>query len=388
MSGPESKRRRLADIIGLKRISGTALAALVKSLVDEPLAPLSEYQIGAAINKEFSRVSHCIKVPLDDGTFDWEVCRLDTLLAYFCEECEPFRKSLIAALVIAAGSPLDAIVYLDEVTPGNILRPDNQRKFWAIYISFRNFGADLLCREELWLPIAMIRTTVVHRIPGGISHAMRLLLRSIFVEPCKFASVGVALQLDVPRLATGRLSNLIADESALKSVLCSKGAAGIRPCAICRNIVMLGSNLTEGQDYLKEISCSDAAAFDKATDQDIWDAFDLLRRQKPTMAKSAFQRVERAAGFTFHEQSLLGDLELRAFVKPASAHTMDWMHNILVNGICSIEFHAFLHRCRSVLGTRIGGTIWHTLGATVRTSPLQHPRSHMFFDAAHKPGKH
>lgn len=54
-------------------------------------------------------------------------------------------------------------------------------------------------------------------------------------------------------------------------------------------------------------------------------------------------------GLTYHSEALLGDLQLRPYMKP-SATTMDWMHNLLVNGVGNLECHLFLSRARAELG--------------------------------------
>ena len=54
----------------------------------------------------------------------------------------------------------------------------------------------------------------------------------------------------------------------------------------------------------------------------------------------------------FDENSILADVELRKHLPPISVTSFDWMHNILVSGIVSVEIHAFLDRCKEALGVR------------------------------------
>ena len=58
-------------------------------------------------------------------------------------------------------------MYADEVTPGNQLNPDNNRKCWAFYISFLEFGAAVLSQEDAWICIAAIRSERVRACLGG-----------------------------------------------------------------------------------------------------------------------------------------------------------------------------------------------------------------------------
>ena len=87
--------------------------------------------------------------------------------------------------------PLHLILYLDGVTPGNVLRPDNRRKIWSFYASFREFGWQRLCYEECWLPLAVLRSNMEHDITGRVSNAMRLLMGNL----APLATHGVILHL-------------------------------------------------------------------------------------------------------------------------------------------------------------------------------------------------
>ena len=201
---------------------------------------------------------------------------------------------------VTAGGPLGAVVYLDEVTPGNVLRPDNRRRFWAIYLGIREFPPRALYREQFWLPLAVLRTNMAHEVRGGISYCFRALLNSVLLAPCNMAAIGVAVDLGSgPRLVRLQVKHILADEAALKAVWCSKGAAGVRPCMLCRNVVALRSNLVEGQDYLVDVACSDSSKFHESSDADIWEAWDRLAAEHGRMTKGAFASLEKASGFSY-----------------------------------------------------------------------------------------
>ena len=350
MAERDAKRLRLAGLIGLKGISTSALAAVMKKLDEEPMEPLSARQIDRFISETYTAVGHTIELPLVKGrTWDWKVCRLDKLMAFFAKDSEAYRQILIAALQSSPEGHLNAIIYLDEVTPGNVLRPDNARKFWAFYLGFREMPATALVREQFWLPLAVLRTHEAQKVVGGISNCFRLLIRSILFDPCHAAGIGFAIDLGSPRLIRLKIRNVLADESALKQVFGCKGASGLRPCMLCRNIVSLNSNMTEGQRYLVDVSCSDAGLFHLATDATILQLYDHLAERRPHITKGAFEILQRAAGFSYCEHSLLSDADLRPHVPP-TVYTMDWMHNFLCHGVASLEIAAFLQKCRHELG--------------------------------------
>ena len=345
----DAKKRRLADLVCLKGVTSEALAAILQNVHDDPVEPVSPWCINKFLHDEFDKLKSDIELPIGRGKpFTWSVCSVPKLVAYFAAEAPKFCEVMDRAIQACQGAPLRGIIYLDEVTPGNILRPDNKRKFWAIYLGFEQVGANNLFREEMWLPIAMLRTKVAHQ--AGVSFCLKQLLRSILLQPSNLASVGTAIQLTSPTLLRLAITNILADEAALKAIWCSKGAGGLRCCMLCRNVVSMHADLTSGQEYIVDVSCSDPSRFEATSDSDMWATFDKLAREKGRLTKGRFEELEKAVGMTFDPESLLADMELRQHLKPCSSTMMDWMHNFLVHGITNLEVHAFLSCCRQRLG--------------------------------------
>ena len=349
MDARSAKKRRLAELVGIKGVTCEALAAILQKVHDDPIEPVSAWSMNKFLHDEFGKVQLDISLPLGDGSvFTWSVCSVPKLVQYLAAHAPSFCRIMDQATQASNGGPLHGILYLDEVTPGNVLRPDNRRKFWAIYLGFEQVEAGNLCREELWLPVAMLRTTIAHQV--GVSYCVRQLLRSVLLQPTKLASIGSAIQLSSPTLLRLAITNILADEAALKAIWCSKGAGGNRCCLLCRNVVSLHASLTSDQSYIVDVSCSDPDRFDAASDRDIWASFDKLEQNKGTLTRNRFETLERAVGLRYDADSLLADKELRSHIKPSSSTTMDWMHNFLVHGIFSLEVHAFLVCCRAKLG--------------------------------------
>ena len=349
----EAKRRRLAGLVGLKNVTTEALAAITKKVHEQGSEEFSTWTINNFIKTEFAKVRFNIHLPIGEAEpFAWTLCRPDLLISYFAAQAEPFRRVMGMAIRSAGARPLSAVLYLDEVTPGNIIRPDNQRRFWSFYLGFTECAAEHLCREEFWLPLAMLRTTIAAKVDGGMSCCIKLLLRKILMAPCNLASVGVTVVIESPVLLRAALTNLLADESALKSVWRFKGAAGLRACGLCRNVMSLRSELVDGQTYLVDVSCSDSSKFVLCTNEDVWEAHDRLEAAVGHMTKGDFDRFEKASGINYSSEGLLADKELRTMIGPASVTTMDWMHNFLVHGIANLEVFGFLRQCRLLLGIK------------------------------------
>jgi hypothetical protein len=135
---------------------------------------------------------------------------------------------------------------------------------------------------------------------------------------------GLALGNDIGILFA-RYRRLLSDEAAGKSVWCVKGAAGIKPCMDCKNVVCKatdGRSLTnfDDGDYLVDISCSDASRFDPMGPDALWHSHDVLANLKASgeLTRLAFDQIEKATGVSCEPHGLLADLELRSIVAPSS----------------------------------------------------------------------
>ena len=72
-------------------------------------------------------------------------------------------------------------MYADEVSPGNILKVENHRKMYAFYVAVKQLGPLVLKHESCWLPLAVLRTTELKKIKGGVGAALVVLLERMFV---------------------------------------------------------------------------------------------------------------------------------------------------------------------------------------------------------------
>ena len=78
--------------------------------------------------------------------------------------------------------------------------------------------------------VAVARSSMLEKVAGGLSTAVRFLLRALVVDAGSFTE-GIVLPLDTgPTLLFARFRNHLGDEAALSRGLSIKGAAGIKPC--------------------------------------------------------------------------------------------------------------------------------------------------------------
>ena len=232
--------------------------------------------------------------------------------------------------------PWGLALYCDEVVPGNPLSHDNTRKVWVFYGSFVEFGFTELSREQLWLTLCVIRTSVIPSIQGGVSQILAAMVKHIFKDnPCNPTNVGVVLK--GPDGASIRLffdfSVFIADGAAHRSIWNCKGDSGSKFCIFCRNLFAEKIGIVEDGETLLVCSQIDRSTFDLAMDSDIFGTVDRLVQKKQELSAAHFKKWEQAAGFTLNPGGILFDPNLRDVVKPISQHMADWCHGMFVKGV-------------------------------------------------------
>ena len=162
-------KRKLLGLSGFKGISKSLLSQIIREvkqapeILDEGVSHLSDYRA------EWYR--KIVKNPLQlqlgpgmfkPGPFELQTLSLESLLMVICEECPQFL-GLLQHSAATRGPKFHIVFYLDEITPGSLLSPDNKRKSLVIWVSFLEFGS-LLCCEDLWMPVAVLRQRVAQQV--------------------------------------------------------------------------------------------------------------------------------------------------------------------------------------------------------------------------------
>jgi hypothetical protein len=289
------------------------------------------------------------------SNFSWFHAHIEKLMQNFAEQ-PVFARALMQGRRSTPGEPWHVAIYTDEIVPGNPLAQQNHRKAWAWYVSFLEFGAELLCHAEYWMPVAVIRNEVVKNVKGGLSAVARALFRHMFLER-DWNSCGLLLRPkdSPPFLFWAKLAHIFGDEAALKAIWGSKGASGLVPCFQCLNVVSSRSELATHQahtnaDYsrpLVHIGCADASLLHLATDADIWEKHDMLQRQQPILGKGAFEELEKTLGLRYVPEGVLADIGLRAHVRPTH-NTYDPFHCTVAGGIAQHETFLFLKHLQTL----------------------------------------
>ena len=233
--------------------------------------------------------------------------------------------------------PWSLALYADEVVPGNPLSNENRRKIRVVYMSFLEFGAVELSKEDNWFTFAVVRSKILNGMAAGIGQLFKQILHKLFGPQAEhdLSLAGLRLEGDEGAVHLWAVPGMfLQDGAAHKSTWHCKGDAGTKLCMLCRNLVSETSELTD-EDGAKILTCSlvHEDDMDFATSDDIRGAVRRLAGHADSDTKAMFAKRQQAVGFTHQPHGLLMDPTLDNLVHPATQFVHDWMHGVFVNGI-------------------------------------------------------
>lgn len=354
-SGSNSRSTKLKTLNELRRkcphITASALSEVLSEIADTGLPELyGRGHIAEAAEQELSLhdsygpllSSHAAKAKdcSEDNIEIITVNPLSMLQAVFGQGGS-YHKLLTATVAIHA--VLSAIVYFDEVVPGDPLGYANRRKIWVCYLAFKEFGARILSNEAVWLPLLELRTSVTATLSGGISQVCKIILRSIFLNPaCDAVNLGIQLKGPADDQIRFRihLAYLLQDGAAHKYVFNTKGDAGTKMCLLCRNLVATSSDIFDDEgEMLCKPSLTYEHEMDMADDNDIAGTIARLKSKHDDhlarkLNATQFSAWEKACGLNFEPDGLMWDPDLMmTILSPTKHYVHDWMHTMFVTGV-------------------------------------------------------
>ena len=191
MASRDAKRRPLARLSGLGYVTESALSAILKEL-DRQGALSSSFggksrssialSVKAGVQEPtcYGPVLQSMKMPQHDGNeFKWEYVHPHAMLNYLAGTESEFGDGIWSCLREFPSSPeapWKIIWYIDECSPGNLLRVDNTRKCHAVYWAFAEMGRERLSRESNWFLGGVLRSKKCNAIVGGASRVFAELL--------------------------------------------------------------------------------------------------------------------------------------------------------------------------------------------------------------------
>ena len=117
--------------------------------------------------------------------------------------------------------------------------------------------------------------------------------------------------------------------------LTSKGASGLRPCMLCKNVFKTGETDARGLEAKGAVlhSEADRTKLKPHTRSSITWVRNRLAAAYPLMSKTAFAELETQNGWNYSLHSIIADDRLLDIVKPWETVTFDWMRVAFVTGV-------------------------------------------------------
>ena len=214
----ERKRRRQASheqilhFVGMHGVPDASIVSIIDALRGEPelfYDIKSQEQVSRHIHEFLDTVAETTTLRLrdDEGHEEdcmWTYASTRKLLQHFVRECPSFAEMFFEALRASPNGPLSPwhlIFYVEETVIGAQLKKKkaNFRKIHTFYASFRELGPQILCREDAWLPLGVLRSCKASMVVGNLSRVSRVLLNDVFGGVDCLSTAGV--ELDFPGLA-------------------------------------------------------------------------------------------------------------------------------------------------------------------------------------------
>ena len=260
-------------------------------------------------------------------------------------------QNLFWQRAITSDRPLSLVIYGDELTPGNVLKLNNNLKMMAWYFTVYEFAERLTRHEAMWLPLGVISSNTAKGIPGGLSHVFKVMMKQLF-EVEKIQDEGVILELDEPMRFFFKMRLILLDGEANRAIWSCKGASGKLCCFRCLNCVR-DRNIATRNNGFAHVSECDFSQFIVASDEAIWRKVDSLtcqvaEHEAGRATKASVDDLSTAMGFTFQSEGILFDKGLRQYIKPATHERYDSMHNLVSNGLAQLQTALLIKHLREV----------------------------------------
>lgn len=320
------------------RGSSRAASEVLHQAGSAPNANAARGKASRLLNKIGQKYTTSLSLPANKAgkSVEMQVLYFPLALAWFCEKSDAFADLLKQTL--HGNEYVDVMLYCDEVTPGAVLAPLNNRKSYLFYLTFDAWGY-LLAKEELWTTVSVLKHTKVDAIKGGLSAVCRALLHHLFDSQSEVVQVK-----DGVWLLRLRLSELLGDADAMRALYSAKGTSGVRPCVKCTNVLYKRAAQNVPAGYVT-ILCSNAALFREMSDELCWKIIDHLRNVSAAGNKGKLEEEETVHGFNWEPEGVLADTSLRGVVT-LSHGTGDSMHIFYSNGTAAFEVGRFLDACQ------------------------------------------
>ena len=335
---PPHKKLRLSDAAGSRSANASlrGAARFARSLgVDVSHQQLSRSSADhlRGVSTIHGPLITSIALPIAaGGRFSWTVASPLRLLFWLCSISVNF--SMLMRRYVH-GKVSSVVLWSDEVTSGNVLRPDARNQRLCFYFALLDLPPWWRARDIGWFPIGYMSSEQLKSISGGTSCIFRMILRHMFLGDGSFSAcsaIPCAPALGGEIAIRSVFKCLVADEKAIKECLFSKGASGSKPCILCKNICNVAPGRLRDDPWLRHYKVAKPCDFETHDDASIWEMADRLVTARPLLGKGAFSELQQNLGIKWNPDTILFDPDLRGIFNPASGIFYDYMHCYLTSG--------------------------------------------------------
>ena len=356
---PAAKKLKITDLRWrLPFVSNNALACMLK------LAEGQELPTGSRTTIRRCRDAVVFEMtpygPLHQkvlvGKYKIEIQNPFAMYWQVCKTSESFSTMMLGTLHRCGNDiahPWSLIFYTDEVTPGNQLRPENERKLQCAYWSIMEFGPAVLANEDAWMEITCVKSTTVKVMPGNMSELCAALLKVFFSKTShNMETTGILLELSngtTVRIFI-KFDMKLADESALHMFWGCKGSSGLKCCLRCQNCFDANNkrNIVRADTtgLAVDHTCCDPTKFIPATKASIMNILNHLRTQKLLLENRQFKSLETDLGWNLIPTGVMLDPDLAPIMDPAEQNSFDPMHVYFVGGVFNVHVGVMMHELK------------------------------------------
>ena len=318
----------------------------------------------------FGTVVQPISIIVDGKRMAWDIISPFALLWYLCKVCGEFEK-LMATTLRAAADKLHLIFYGDELTPGNPLRVDGGRQAFNFYYCFLEFPDFMKHRKDGWLCFGSLRTSIIHKLQGGVGGLVNKIFRFMFVDGYANFTKGFHLPCanDV-HIVTATFEGTIADEKGLKEFNDIKGQGGTKCCISCKNVENFvhekKGDARSTDAYFVGVDCVDRRKFVQHSNESIYYCASLVEAavaRHDGIITEDVKTLQTDLGVNYNPDGILYCNELKPILRPKDNYIRDWQHTLASSGVAGTELSGCLTAIQTCKTLKDKGIGLHTIEA-------------------------
>ena len=251
---------------------------------------------------------------------------------------EGLRRTILEGL--AQGRPCKLVLATDDVKPGNALRPDKGRTYYALYFTLCCLPHWLRRTAHGWWSILFIPANIVDLSPSGLSEVLEFIILKLFPGwVISFTNEGQVYTVDV------EWGFLTGDEKALKSACTCKGAGSYRICMKCKNILgRIEAEAVADDPYFQHFTTPSATLFEEYTFESWQEVIAYVRKAWEENPREA-ECIEKRFGVSFNGGKGLQWGAAAPIVRLPEGIHYDSMHCLWASGgVAQYECNQFIRR--------------------------------------------